>query len=782
MSYLFGELGHQWNNVGEKFTTTLFKALTERDLFSTDLAGGELSLKVKREVFDNRNILDTWTVVDIFNIPLNYNLPVMDWIDLGTGPFSIGLGLTFEVAALNIRQVRPQDIILNFGTDELKKDIKTRINDIEKTDKYEYDEERDILDSDSEGLIPWSRMSPLVMARYSKLINLISHPLRIPITGKRAVKMKRDEISSWLVSGTIQLGATVGWSVVNPTGLGDARLGAGISTYLNGRYQYSAHKEDDNFILLKVSRAKNTGRNIVFGNAEINQNIFSGFLVSDKRILNLTTSIIPFQVQVNKNNSQQFDVAYRYDLRNPEARRAYSHAVLGKLALSDELSQDPESGVTWAFQRQRVGHSEGRSQKTVLSLVFQKGSNNTISMSEAHIETPEGERQLFKAEVTSTRGHRAIWGVLEGKRYSFDVTRDDESGDRDDEGLIIEGQFNDNRTSSREMLEFMQEIEEAVQVKGLFPRIDIFDPATLCSVDEDCSPKLMRYGRSSFYYKLFLNRKVLDILKKTDEDDLWPYLEEALEVKPGNWSNMKKRWLSALWRIPLTVGNFPLNLFDVHMKQGSKLIMAKKIIKDWKEWRRIKNPKEETFALGRLVRSQYYGREMVRLVRAILKDQDIPFYVSAHAPEFFGSIVKSSDVAPPDLQHDSTTDIIDFDRMGPRINYDPKAKLDEFDINVVNKDEIQIRFVLPKNAHALYWRVDKIRGWLGAKKLIRLITPAGTFKEGPNLITLKRDGANGVLTPLALEIFANKELRVMSALALERDHWGELLMKDLRLR
>lgn len=781
MSTLFSELGHQWNNAGDKFTSTLFKSITERDLFKTDLAAGEISLKVKREVYDNKDILESWTVVDIFNIPLSYNLPIMDWVDIGTGPFSIGLGLTFEVLALNIRQVRPGDILLLTPAAKLKEEINQSITSIDNESDVNED---DITVTESEGIIPWSRMSPLVMARYSKLLNLLTHPLRLPLTAKKAIKMNKDEISSWFVSGTIQLGASVGWNFVNPTGIGNAELGLGVSTFLNGRYQFSTHKEKDDQILLKVTRATSKGRNIVFGNAEIEKEVFSGFVIADKKVFGINATIVPFQVLVHHQKTHQFDVAYRYDLTKIEARKAYSHAVLGRLALSEQLSKEEGSGVTWAFDRDSDIVTRSRNHKTNLSLIFQKGASNSIKLSQALVTMPDGKREIFKAYASSTRGFRTLWGSLEGKRYSFDVTRDsDESRQLGDEGLIVEGQFNDNRTDARELIDFMTEVEEAVGIRGMFPRPELYEPSSVCSPNEEnCAPRLMKYGRTSFYYKVYFNQKQIDTLKKIDEDDLWPHLEVAFGIKPGNWSKKYKRWLSGIWRSPLTLTNLPLNLFDLHMKEGSKLILAQRIVRDWRKWRKETELKEQTYALGELLRSQYYGREMVRLVRSLLQGDSIPYFVSAHASELFGSIVKSSDQLPPDHDADPHGDVIDFDRIGPRISFDPHAKITDFDIEYL-RGEVKIRFVIPKETKALYWRADKIRGWLGAKKLIKLITPMGQdFRPGLNVITLKEGQDNGALNSLAEQIFAHKEIRFMMSISLEKGRWGELITKDIRRR
>jgi len=780
MGYLFSELGHQWNQAGDRFTSTLFAALTDRQLFSTDLLGGNLSLNIKRNIYDNRDILDTWTVVDIFNVPLSYNLPIADWVELDSGPISIGLGLTFDMSALNIRQVRPHDIVLETKVTELKEEIQQQVQNIDN----EETSDEDILIAQDEGVIPWSKLSPLVMARYSKLLNLLTHPLRLPLTPKKALKMHKGEISSWLASGTVQIGASVGWSIINPTGLSNTHWGAGLSTYINGRYQFSVHKEKDDQVLLKMTRVQNKGRNIVIGNAEIKKEIFNGFLVSEKKYGTITASIIPFQVLLNTNAAKQFDIAYRFDLTKIEARKAYAKAVMGRTALAHELSQVEGSGVTWAFQREMTSRSLSRSHQTLLTVVFQRASHNSMTLSEATISTPDEERQVFTGMTSHTRGHRTFWGILEGKRYSFGTTFDDQAQtSRKDEGLIIEAQFNDNHTNAREMHELMNEVEEGIQKPGLFERPAIYDPSTLCQTHEtDCRPTLLKYGRSSFYYKIFLNKKLLDILKKTSTSEMWKNLEYAFGVKEGHWSSKGKRWMSALWRLPIAVTNIPLNILDLHVKEGSKLILAQQLMRRFKDWQKINDPKEQAFDLAAFFRAQNYSRELIRLVRQALKGQKIPYYVSAHAPELFGSLSTSSDEAPPTPGQDPTTEIIDFDRMGPRTTYDPEAKLNQFGVEVLNKNEIQIRFELPVESHALYWRVDKIRGWLGGKKLIRLVTSTSHLPSGMNVISLKRNESNGEFQQLADHLFANKEVRLMVALAIESNHWGAIQSKDIVLR
>jgi hypothetical protein len=793
---LFTELGDQWDNAGAQLSTSLFEAITDQDIVDFDLFGGELSLKVNRKVYNNHDILDTWTVIDTFRVPYGITLPIVGTRELSGGFAELNVGVTLGLEAINIRQVRPTEVPLLESTRALSE----RIDNAEENaneDSVPYSELPAIFikeDETQDSRINLLGSNPRTRARYSHLWNLLTHPLRLPLSANRVDKMVKGEIASYSLDGTIQLGATVGWSSVDITGFEGIDLGAGVSTYINGKFRISVLKNTDTQTRVKLTRVRNKGVSGTIAHSEAKAEIFEGFMLFDNRVARIRETLIPFSLLLNRNIAKQFDVGYDYDLSNEQARKAYDQAVFGRLSLSEELAQQKESGVTHAFTRNQREISHTRNYQLKLSLLFQKGHSTQKKHASAVITIDGKDHHIFKSVSSNIRAFDTLWGSSEARRYRFITTIDRDAFNRGEGGfaLRIEGEIEDSRSRGDELIGYMNEVEAATGQWGLFQRPPQFDPVP--DIVTQTGPRgqvtkkevhrPMRYGRSSFFYRLGLTREQTEKFANISENRMWEILETGFGIKAGRWSGPLKRWSYFLSRSPVSLANIPLTLADVHFEAGGNLLLAKRFKKSWSELKDIRDPEELSKEIAKLFHSVNYGPEFIMVLREALKGEKIAYFISAKNDNLFGQLVKHGDASgdenPVLVRAD---EIIEFDRIGSRVTYDVDSSIEKFSAEVLDKDTVKIHYVLKSRPKYIYARVDKTENFARHKNLVKMAikVEGPEFDIGAHDLIIKRGETEGLAGQLSKAIFSVRYATVMMAAAKEDRAWGAVQSARLKI-
>ena len=812
-------IGNSWDDAATRFSASIFESLTNRELFNTYLLGDlQTGLRVQRRVFDNQDIIDSWTVIDIMKVPFYFPIPILSGeTGLGTGNFGINMGLSFGGEAYHIRQVSPKD----WKNIESVKSIEENLDQIEDQSgelseqissnqglsEFDIIHEEDSQAGPLDGLsrfIFWRSQNPRIRARYNKLWNLLTHPLKLPLSAKRMDKYRIGDVASYGLEGAVQLGISAGWTdfSIAGTNFTSTRAGLGITTYLKGDFRISLWKENESFAHVKLTKALNRGTSVNLGELSIDQNLFSGFLLFDKKVFTIKDQFIPFSFSLNRNKARQFDIGYRYDMRLPNARLAYEEAVLGRFKKSHDMALKVGSGVSESFTRDSTTTANSKSYKMKLSLFLEKANSNSQAKTWATITMDDVEHTLYSSQSLTLKAYDSLWGRSEIKRHQFLTTYNERIYQRNPKeglGMRIEGRLEDSHTSSKELFKYISEVETAIGKPGLFPRPPKYFPTLSCDEVEDHIPgadeddcqregdgkeKLARYGTTSFFYQVDLNLDHLFNIRNATKSEFWRAFEEAFVIEEGRWSKPWRRGLSFAVNSYASLLNIPLSLLNINLNNGGRLIVAQRFYRSWKKLKKIKDPIKLVNAFGNLYKTLHYSPEFVKATRILAGSAPAKFYLTAKADQVFGQISEGGttlgDIFPIG---DEARRRIDFDRFGPRINADKNALVTNLKFKKLDEDTAKLTFNLLRKPEYLYLRVDQAPSWGRYQNLVRLIVKNnGEFKKGINTLTIKRDNRNGYLGRLRKAFFNGKYSTFMMAYSIEEQNFGSVSSVRFRLK
>lgn len=808
-------ISDEFNDSGLDLQNTLFEALTDLNM-SFDNGPFEFGVRVRRQVYDNQDIVNSWTVIDSFQIPTSLSFNVLDPVTFATsGIAQLNLGVRFNLNSFHIRQVLPANIdnlpsIQALKTEARRLEDEAR-NSADETDEVQADGDEMLITSfdaeteDAENLFSFLSLrteNPRTRARYGRILNLFTSPFGLPLTPKLADKMPTGDIRSYSLDGSIQFGPNVGWG---PLSVGSANLdlniSAGFATFVRGQWRVSVLKESEHQVQVKLTRDTSKGITAYLGSRTQDHEVFEGFLVMGSRIGGIRGQVIPFHFSANKDLRTSFDIGYRYDLRDPEARKAYALAIMGRLKLSDELAQK-SAGVTEVFTREQLRERRDRIYRMRLSLFYQRARYRSDSTSNALITLEGREYHVFSAMNENSRSSDTLWGSSELNNLKFVTTVDEDLYNENRGGLTfsIEGRIEDRRTTGREYMEAIAQIEHSTGLIGLFPRVPVNTPKDQECTDvsparfrdvrgrrNDC-PKLglTRLGETSFYYRVAFEREQMEHFFSLEHHKMWSILEEAFDVKKGQWSSPIRRIWFSVRNAYATVLNIPLLFLDQHIDQGNKLIMAKLFMKRWQETQAVTHdPKVLVDKMGKLFSTTNFSLELVNILRLVMADQKMAVLVQARAPKVFGQISEQRlEFDPLDHLIRRANDIIDFDRIGARTAVDTEARIQELDIKYLSDEEVSISFFLPKTPQYLFFNLEHTPGWGRYRALMKtVLANNGQFREGANQIIITQNDEDPLRKELAKHFFnPDNQVTFKMAVSIDGARWGSVSSDKPRRR
>ncbi len=802
---LYEEIGDEWDDAGEKLSASIFRSLTDRDLAEFDLLGGELAFKVKRKAYDNFDIEDSWTVADYFSIPLT--VPLYTSASFPVGPANIGVRLsaTVGVEAINIRQVNTNHLDLIPKIEWLNKEVGESVKSLPKLGLKSISEDSEdyvhIIDEDEdEGSFIdfmkfWQTQNPQTIARYSSYFNLLTHPLRLPLTAKAVKKMDLHEISTYSLDGAVSLGGHAGW------GIEDISVGANLTTYVLGKFKISVWKDSETTAQVKMTRRRTYGGRASLGSRASDFVAFKGFVVYGRTILDLKESVIPFDLSVRKETAKSFDLGYRFDLTSKEGLSAYKKAVFGNFVDAERLS-DSRNGVEKLFERDERARDLSSNYKMRLAFFIENEHNSNKRFTTARIKMPDGEHRIIKALSTNAEGYDTLWNMSESRSYRFLTTVDkDIYNDTETEGLAlrIEGKISDSHTSGKELNSYIEEVEEITGQRNLFPRSPIYDPSISKEMQkipgyDDRNRyhqnRTASYKRSSFYYTVGFSRSQVEKFRDVDSDEKWAYLEKAFGVQEGAWSSkLKRAWFATKYSLA-TIVNIPLKLVDLYIKNGGKLIHAKRFYNNWEELAQTSNAEELIKVTADLFATENFSVEFMKVIKHVVADEEISYFISAKCPKTFGKIVrKGSDLAVVDRVSNAANTTINFDSVGSKPIYrTAPVDITNFKVNVIDNKKVEVTFDLTEVPEYIYIRVDKTSSWERFRKLVKAVVAnkgenRELFVKGTNHWVISEDEQHPVKKLLADNLFRKSKFEyktIHMSVSMDQNSWGSVSSQRIK--
>jgi hypothetical protein len=724
--------------------------------------GAQVDLRTQRRVFDNQDILNSWTVIDRLQIQSRF--PIFSTEVFG-GPIGFSIGVGTGVDIFNIRQTNP----LNYGKLESVRqreaEIQTALNS---SPAKPEDAKGPIWD------IPVD--DPQDQARFGKFWNRLLFPLRLPLTAASVSRLSDGEVIAYSASGSVYMGPSVGWNYDNS--ILNASAGISVSTFLRGNYRISILKESNRFVRLKIMRIGAVGASLSAG-AKADPTVLDGYVVIKR--LGRFIKVTPFSLEATAEQSRSFDVGYRYDLNHPQAREAYEQAVLGQLAFSDELAIDGQgnptnpaiSGVERIFTRKAEGKRSEINQSFRLGILFKFDHRTSHQTMDAVITFPDGTYRIFQSFVENSVEWRMFWAWFEKLYYRFLVHFDNQRHLDESFPLSLwaEGNIQDSSTSKDELMAYILETENSVGKFGIFPR-----PPKLqgfVAADPAADTKKFDRARSSFFYRIAFSHEQVNQLVHTPKDRAWELLENAFQVTPGSWSNPWNRFWKRFGGELLNIFTYPLYIADVPIRLGNIQGHAKRIHDRWMDVKDAADPKAMAERLGLMFYDRRYSFELMRLLRASMDRQPVAYEVSAYSP-IFGRVAETgnSQVFIDDIATRAQREV-DFDREDGRIpTQDREAAITDLRNKVLPGAKATLQLYLKSAPKAIYIELHE-RGFWGWKKTANvLVYTNGELQAGPNELLLDPAATTSSWFGIGKGLKPNTRYRIRLAVNVSGLSWG----------
>lgn len=736
-------------------TNALFDVIEEFNSDVLNLSHFKTGIRVKREVFDNQDVLNSFTVVDHFRLRLaSKNINIAAPLGLSNVSLGFRLGAGTDIDWTNIRQVTasryPNFPTIEHENKELlsKKEeelIENPTPDAKEVFIQEEDDDgvvREITTYDSGGYF----IDPSFRPRISKLFNMITFPWKVPLTLKKLSKLKEGELISYSFTGYVEVGANVGFKII--PNIDDKVVFnnlANFRTFLKGTFKVTVLKENERFVRVKLSRIREHGMALTLGGDGTKVEVFEGFLLfsgSDiemDKVLKQKVSVIPFKFTTQKSWANSFDLGFRYDMQFEEAREAYKKAVFGSFKYSSDyagrVDKNDNPAITRIFKRN--ANTINRITDQSLRLFVYRNYKGRISKSlNAVIELPDGTKEVFKESTELSRGWKVFWGHFEKMQFNFTIAFDKTSfleGKDNSLQLIAEGNIEDSHTNGKEMFRYIHMVRKAIGKNEVLPDLPVYIPKNHLELEaqdvlegEDpyqesygLSKRLAKYKRSNFYFGYNINQFQLEKLVAYPEEKMWDALERAFGVKEGAWSTSGSRTWYRTKNIWASIANLPLFLMNANIRKGNDLEAAKRFIKWWKRLK-VKMPLDhkgkfiitEEFSekiqyFARMFKNRNFGYQYLRALFIALNGEEVDYFVTA-TNESFGRIQERGRVTTnPEYLMNLTDENIGFERLAGGFKSNPDLLVNNLKAEMLDQEKVVLSFETNKKPQIIYFKIFK---------------------------------------------------------------------------
>jgi hypothetical protein len=705
-------------------------------------AGIGIGVGGSRKVVFNSGINDFYTVMDKFRIMVFPNL---------SGSYygvSFGASLPFNFYVTNIRQVGPKEYTKLDPIETLFEKIK---ENFKKKNIIESSLEQEETDKDFYANFLPSNETVERRATWSKFWNPITMAFRLPLSSRKANKMADSEILSYNLQGGIELG--VGFGINTPTGISILRQGVDASVYFRGNYEIIILKEKpqkpgENFVRVKIGKHKGTGYSLGGGSgADSLTSLTSGHLgpLEGNFVYTFLGSLVnvrPFRIQWDQSYWLFFNQVYRFDLNNPDAQKAYQKAVLGKLNLAEKMAFDENgkpkenSPVTRILSSKEKAKLKGHRRSIELFFLTLRRDGVIKSSDKILIDENMVEHRYFETEALNSRVVEALFKFQEKRSHRFRVSIDLKAfnnfpRNKDSLILLIDGEKGDTNTKSKEYLEYITEVEDSLNLPGLFPL------PPLAFKKEWFKGNL---GQTSFNYQLKLNLDQIEKLINFPEEKMWTTLSEAFNAKGEGWENPTVRKKLIAKSIGIYAGTLPVTLVGEKFPPKDSIIIAS--IKH-SRWEKLKDeylfgPERFAKALADFFNSGDYGPEMIKLIRLVLSGEKIPYKLNVFNPLLADNANLQKDEIGELTSPIEKTIAYSFETFDQNFE---KVNVTNWSVELVSNQYIRFFIDFDKEPKSVFFNLEKSqlavslgKAFLGS---VVISNKNGLFKKGGNTIMVK---------------------------------------------
>ena len=713
-----------------RIINALFEGNTSFTVFNQSLPKiGSGSIRIGRNIYNNYDVMNTWTVIDTFDLGLSSQLygaskPFQFWeptpeqiIQFPVGSISFGVNGTLQIR--DIRQLSPEKA---------------------RTVEAPVFREDPSGEGDIQDLNPYLNSSPLdspMRVKLKNLLNLVKLPFKIPFNRKDVKRMMKSEIISYTVSGTVGFGASIGWNY-SPVPIVQASAGLSFEVHINGSYQIAILKEDDRFVRVRISRLKGLGGSSTLGTGVHFPDVFKGFVLFKGKKIETTVgryspSITPFRLSASESQELEIDVGYRYDLETPEGRDAFHRAVLGSFVRSDEQAlEDAESKtppVSKLYVRTTHRNSKGGDFSGNLNPIFRFDLNRGAQNVTTEIELPDGSKQYFQSSRSRSNDFDFL-GNGQKVTHRTSILIDDQAFREKSEDsflLMSENSIEDSYTFASSLNQHIDRVETDLGESGIFPRFPDRIPGKLGSKRS----RKFFYGRSSFYFGMTFK---LSGLKK--------FLETP-------WDQIQKR-----------ADELGLHLRQDHFEAAKDAFL-------------LGDARKEYESLSKFFTNQRHSELYPKLLIEGLGEGLFERFLVAQNPAFGNIQVRGHTPLAMENTLRTTSQSMGMGTETDRTALDPNAIIKSFNSSRDELGRIVIHFNLAKNPEFLYFRIQPMaRRYRHDSVEVIAYNRGNRFKEGENTLVLDPASTDPLTKKLSAKLISDLTYVATMGYSQKGSQWG----------
>ena len=690
---LWTDLSRDIDRSGTQLTNLLFDQIDDFNLASWGKKNNNAQLSVKRSVFDNQDILNTYTVNDQFSVNLGrsateYSIPLVPSV---VTPVNFNLGIGGKILVNHVRQV--------FSSKYAKL---PRIEDLEN----EFTNESKVYEHEAK---KWWEIDPSWKPRLSKFWNPFISVWRIPWTKEGLEKIDSGDLVSYSASGYVSVGLESGFLPLRVMPGVDISVGIGGQVYVKGEFRITLLKENDRFVRVKLTKIRAFGQGLMAGATTNDIHVMDGILAFEGKkleykIKDQKITVIPFKIGLDRESKKQFDVGYRFDLSDPKAEAAFEKAMRGNFKPAEDLSKTT-SFVTHLLTREALEKRRNGSYQLGLKWLYNFGKSREKKDLWATVERPDGTKELFKSSLQMAKAWTTLWGSGEKENFLFTTLFDQTAYKNKQENsfqLVSEAYYEDVNTSGKEMRRYVGDIQSILGGREVLPELPLLVPKA-------DSIKLIpaRYKRSSFYFGQYFSQKQVMKFLMTDAarakeitNKSFGYVRNE-EQKIGRVKYFYNRWMEL-------------------QKRFKQDLSAEEMLKALQDLRQLFR----------------YSSQAIQAMRAIvlsLDGEDVDYFVTA-TNRSFGRIQFRGPVRTNvDRLFQAVDETVDFENKVGLYRPDLDAKISDLKIEQQSDSKLKVTFSVPKNMKFIYFKLLRTSENKKIKNLLDLIyLNKGRFKEGFN--------------------------------------------------
>lgn len=732
---LWNDLSREVDRSGTQLTNIIFDLIDEFDLYSTTRNNNSAKVSIKRSVYDNQDVFNSYTVSDQFSIGLGraateYSIPL---IPSAVTPLNFNLGVEGKLTVTHIRQVHSAKYPEIPRLDQLYKEVEADAK------VYEQEESK------------WWELDPSWKPRLAKFWNPLITLWRIPWTKEGLKKIKEGDLVSYSTSGYVSVGLESGFVPLRIAPGVDVSVGVGAQVFVKGEFRITLLKESERYVRVKLTKLRSLGQGVTAGATTNEMKVLDGFLLFEGKKLETSIddqkiTVIPFKISLEHETKKQTDIGYRFDLNDPKAEEAFEKAMRGNFKFADQVARI-NSSVTHILTRDALEKRKSTSFMLGLKWLYNFGKTKEKKDLWATIQRPDGKKEIFKSSYQMAKAWSTIWGSGEKKNFLFTTVFDQTAYmNREDNSfqLVSEALYEDVNTSGKEMQTYLHDIQTVLGGKQVLPELPLLVPK-----ENSDKFKIAAYKRSSFYFGQYFSQKQVMKFLMTNPIKAWEITHRSFDYIKDDTQRSGK------------VNRFYKHWMDLQRKFSQDLTVQEMI--------------EALQDLRLLFRFQGRAIHAMRALALALDGEEIDYFVTATNRSFGRIQFRGRVTTNAERLLQIADETVDFENRVGMYRPDLNAKINELIVEQLAVNKVRISFKLPKDTKYLFFKLLRSSGWKKVKALRDLIyVNKGRFKEGVNTWIIGPESKDSLDEALWTALTTEEYYTLQAAASLDGKTWGRV--------